>query len=544
MTDLLPALQLQNFGVAFGSRVVLGDCNLQMPAQGVDVLMGPVKGGKSTLLRTLAGQFEGHALHKSWGQALMKGRPLDATWRPALVTQHVRSAAHTLLEVLRAARLGQASLNPLEWRQWAETVLTQHGLEALVPALGQPLMDLDTVSQRCALVLAQALTQPALLMVDEPTYGLSESDASRLIRWLCVLGQRQRLWVVLHHQQQARLLADRIVLVAGGRVLAHLDNASFFAQGPDTLVGQFLRTGSLDLASPDADPNDLAPGVAPPPPLPAAALVALGRAQAVRPPVVAEPEPEPKPTPPPPQPVIAPRASPPPLAPPPTEKGAGGSAPVPSKPRPLEGATDVAARTPAPSPLVTGTGAGLRRPAPLPRTLPQGVELAAMVGQVTLGAGQGPQGFRWIVPGMLAGCAMPGVVSPLDYDLDLLDRVGVTHLITLTEQNLDQDGLHRYRLANTHLPIFDREAPSVGQMQLLLVRMHRLLEKGEVLAVHCKAGLGRTGLVLAAWLMRDGGLSAAESIRRLRRINPDYVQSKAQEDFLVAFEDDLVRRLS
>lgn len=538
MTASLPALQLQNFGVAFGSRVVLGDCNLQMPAQGVEVLMGPVKGGKSTLLRTLAGHFEGHALHKSWGQALMKGRPLDATWRPALVAQHVRSASKTLLEVLREARIGQASLNPLEWRQWAEAMLSRHGLEALVPALGQPLMDLDTVAQRCALVLAQALTQPALLMVDEPTYGLSESDASQLIRWLRMLGQHQRLWVVLHHQQQARLLADRIVLVAGGRVLAHLDNATFFAQGRDTLVGQFLRTGSLDIASPDADPNDLAPGVPAPPPLPAVALVALGRAPAVH--TVA---PEPGPTPPP-QPVIAPRSPSPPVEPQPSEKGAGGSAPVPAKPRPLEGATDVAARTPAPSPLVTGTGAGLRRPAPLPRTLPQGVELAAMVGQVTLGAGQGPQGFRWIVPGMLAGCAMPGVVSPLDYDLDLLDRVGVTHLITLTEQNLDQDGLHRFSLTNTHLPIFDREAPSVGQMQLLLVRMHRLLEKGEVLAVHCKAGLGRTGLVLAAWLMRDGGLSAAESIRRLRRINPDYVQSKAQEDFLVAFEDDLVRRLS
>ena len=47
-----------------------------------------------------------------------------------------------------------------------------------------------------------------------------------------------------------------------------------------------------------------------------------------------------------------------------------------------------------------------------------------------------------------------------------------------------------------------------------------------------------------ARLVEHGGLSAAESIRRLRRINPDYVQSKAQEDFLVAFEDDLVRRLS
>jgi atypical dual specificity phosphatase len=171
------------------------------------------------------------------------------------------------------------------------------------------------------------------------------------------------------------------------------------------------------------------------------------------------------------------------------------------------------------------------------------VELASMVGQVVLGGQQGPRRFRWIVPGVLAGCPQPGVVAPIEYDLDLLGAVGITHLITLTEQDLPQDLLRIHGLANTHLPIFDREAPSTGQMQMLLVRMQRLLQAGEVLAVHCLAGLGRTGLVLAAWLVRDGGLSAATAIERLRRIDPAYVQTEAQEAFLQQFEDDLLRRL-
>lgn len=64
---------------------------------------------------------------------------------------------------------------------------------------------------------------------------------------------------------------------------------------------------------------------------------------------------------------------------------------------------------------------------------------------------------------------------------------------------------------------------------MLVRHMQRLLDKGEVLAVHCKAGIGRTGTILAAWLIREGGMSAATAIERLRRINPAYVQTETQE---------------
>lgn len=174
----------------------------------------------------------------------------------------------------------------------------------------------------------------------------------------------------------------------------------------------------------------------------------------------------------------------------------------------------------------------------------QGVELASSVGRVIVSESRGPHGFRWVVPGMLAGTPQPGVVAPIDHDLILLDRVGVTHLITLTETDMDQEALARHHLKNTHLPIFDRKAPSTSQMHMLLVRMQRLMDAGEVLAVHCKAGLGRTGLVLAAWMVRDGGLSAEAAIERLRKVNPGFIQSDEQLEFLHAYEADILRRLT
>jgi atypical dual specificity phosphatase len=172
-----------------------------------------------------------------------------------------------------------------------------------------------------------------------------------------------------------------------------------------------------------------------------------------------------------------------------------------------------------------------------------GVEIVAGIGKKVTSASQGPKGFIWIVDGVLAGCPMPGVSSPISYDLGLIASIGVTYLITLTEEDLDQEELEVSGLRNLHLPIYDRETPSLNQMHMLLFKMQKLIDDGEVLAVHCLAGIGRTGTVLAAWMIKEGGITADESIKRLRLINSSFVQTKMQEDFLVDFENDIIKRL-
>lgn len=481
------SLCLQGFGLAFGPRVILAECELGLAPTGVDVLMGPVKTGKSSLLRSLAGQFDGHAVHRSWGHAWLGGRALQPGHRPQLVAQHVRSPARTVFEVLREAQPADAHRSGMQWRAWAIECLEHCHAPELAGLLDRPVMELSLSQQRRVRVLALAADRPDLLFVDEPTYGLDPVESGRLLNWLRRLGTEQKLLVTLHNQQQARMLADSVVLLGGGRVLAHQPTDQFFAQPANVWVEQFVRSGSLSLPSPDALADDLDDSAPRPAPLPPAALAAVAASQ---------------------------------------EEAQKTVSAVWQKPVVTE---------PAAKPA--------RRLAALPPTLPEGVELASMVGQVVLMGQQGPRRFRWIVPGVLAGCPQPGVVAPIEYDLDLLGAAGITHLITLTEEDLPQDLLRIHSLSNTHLPIFDREAPSTGQMQMLLVRMQRLLQAGEVLAVHCLAGLGRTGLVLAAWLVRDGGLSAPAAIERLRRIDPAYVQTDAQEAFLHQFEDDLMRRL-
>ena len=501
------SLCLQGFGLAFGSRVILAECDLALAPTGIDVLMGPVKTGKSSLLRSLAGQFDGHAMHRSWGHGWLRGRALQPGYRPQLVAQHVRSPARTVFEVLREAQPADGHRSGVQWRAWAQECLERFQAVELAGLLDQPMMDLPSSQQRRVRVLALAAAGSEMLLVDEPTYGLDPRESASLLDWLRQVGTELKLLVTLHNQQQARLLADSVALLGGGRILAHQPTERFFDHPANEWVEQFLRSGSLDLPSPDARAEDLDADAVAPAPLPPAALAAVAASQEE---AIRRPEPAT---------VVVARAS------------QAGLSEAMAQPVVTKRA------------MVNPPAEPVRRLAALPPTLPTGVELASMVGQAVLSGGQGPRRFRWIVPGVLAGCPQPGVVAPIEYDLDLLGAVGVTHLITLTERDLPQDLLRIHGLANTHLPIFDREAPSTGQMQMLLVRMQRLLQAGEVLAVHCLAGLGRTGLVLAAWLVRDGGLSAATAIERLRRIDPAYVQTEAQEAFLQQFEDDLMRRL-
>jgi atypical dual specificity phosphatase len=508
--------------------VVLDGITLSLLPDGIDVLMGPVKVGKSTLLRTLAGLYQGHALQRSWGSVFILGQPATPENLPMLVQQHTKVLDLPLLQALLQPLRDTAQRSSAEWRVFGLEVLSSYGLAEQIASADRPLLQCDIRTQRAVSILSHILLKPSLLMIDEPTFGLNEVDATWLLDWIKKVSVHCKLWVALHNQIQARRLADRIVLLGGGRVLAHQNTTQFFQRPANEWVEQFIRTGSLSLPAPDARKQDLADDVAAPLPLSQAAQSAIqafstntasGKA------------------------IDTPRetAQSQFIAATPTTKSTLTPPPISLNKEPIP-------RTEKPA-VVPPVSESIRAAAPkrklvdLPSPSTDGVTLASFVGNVIYRDSSTPRGFHWIVPGKLAGCPAPGVSAPIDYDMDLLARVGVTRLITLTETDLDQSILARHHLTNTHLPIFDREAPSISQTHMLLIRMQKYLQAGEVLAVHCKAGLGRTGTLLAAWLIRDGGLTATDSITRLRRIEPGFIQSAEQEAFLHLYEADITNRL-
>jgi len=501
------SLQVAGLGASFGARVILAEVDFALPARGVTVLLGPSGSGKSTLLRTLADLNAANPRFRRWGSTRYAGQP----WRsglqaPRLVQQQARLMMASTFDAIVELARPRLKLVPHELRDWCRAQVQAFGFPELALMFDQPALQLSPVQQRAVAILREALAEPALLMVDEPTAELEGYEAFVLLELLRQVAQRSAVLMSTHHQQHAQAVAQDMLLLAGGRI-AEAQSMEAFQRAPLSLAGQqFLRTGSCAVASPDARAEDLEEGVPLPPPLPAAAVAAISEFLSDA--VAAEPASEPMPAP-----ALAPEP-----------------VPVPaSMPAP------VSAPTPTPA-----AAAAARPRAVNPAVLVDWQPLAADPQAVP--ASRGPNGFAWLVPGRLAGAPQPGVVQSMDFDLKALRGCGVTVLITLTENDLPQEPLQRHGLRNLHLPVRDHESPTVAQIQMLLARMSAMLRAGEVLAVHCLAGLGRTGTVLAAWLVREG-LTADEALRRVRLIDAQYVQSQAQEDLLYAYEVALLLKM-
>jgi len=148
----------------------------------------------------------------------------------------------------------------------------------------------------------------------------------------------------------------------------------------------------------------------------------------------------------------------------------------------------------------------------------------------------GPRGFLWLLKGQLAGTPLPGVFFDVDYDLKALQRVGVTQLLSTTQRPVDGELLAEYDIEGKAFPIKDMGVPTLDQAVEICRFIEDKIEAGKVVAVHCRAGLGRTGTVLALYLIwkNNDALSALETVRN---IEPRWVQSQQQVDFLDEFSD-------
>jgi atypical dual specificity phosphatase len=134
-----------------------------------------------------------------------------------------------------------------------------------------------------------------------------------------------------------------------------------------------------------------------------------------------------------------------------------------------------------------------------------------------------PFGFSWVEKPQLAALARPS--SPDDFAW-LRDQ-GIEVLVSLTEDKPRRDWAEEAGLLVYHEPLEDMEAPSQEQLDRAVSAILRAIEHNMGVAVHCGAGLGRTGVVLAAYLVAKG-LSANNAIARVRRLRPGSIETDEQ----------------
>jgi atypical dual specificity phosphatase len=173
------------------------------------------------------------------------------------------------------------------------------------------------------------------------------------------------------------------------------------------------------------------------------------------------------------------------------------------------------------------------------------LDAAAVVAAAGRGCGEEDgdmNGFYWLIEGTLAGCGRPGARrglfrnedKALDTDLGWLRDRGIRAILSLTETPLQPELLAGHGLVSLHLPIVDLTAPTPEQFLTALTFIDEQRFGGRPIVVHCLVGQGRTGSILAAYLIRDGREPAA-ALARIREVCPGAVENPVQERALAEF---------
>ena len=222
-------LRTRDLTKRFGAHVAVDHVDAAFAQGELHAIIGPNGAGKTTLFNLLSGE-----LRPSAGSIELGGRDvtrLDATDRSRLGMgrSFQRTNVFPKLTVFENVRLAAQSRTTRSFALWqdaaalgavnarTEDVLREFGLLDDRALLASELAGGDQRLLELAITLA---TDPVLLLLDEPSQGLSPEDARRLIDRIGTLAQRYTIVLIEHNMPLVMSLADRITVMSFGRILA------------------------------------------------------------------------------------------------------------------------------------------------------------------------------------------------------------------------------------------------------------------------------------------------------------------------------------
>ena len=141
-----------------------------------------------------------------------------------------------------------------------------------------------------------------------------------------------------------------------------------------------------------------------------------------------------------------------------------------------------------------------------------------------------PDNFSWLIEGKLAGSAIPTSKDEIKW----LQEQGVKSIVTIREVPLDDDWVDKMKYL--HVLSDDMGVPSFDDLKNSVEYVRERIQNNEPVMVHCLAGLGRTGTILACYLIKYEKMSAENAIQHVREKRHGSIQSFVQEEMIFQYE--------
>ena len=223
-----PILRVEGLGKRFGGFTALAEVTADFSPGRLTAIIGPNGAGKSTFFNLISG-----SLPPSEGRILFEGR--DITGEPQHRFAHLGIAKSfqitnlfpqlSVLENVRVAAQAMRSRFDVWTRRESYRDLVERA-EALLATVGlaarrhEPVESLAHGDQRSLEIAVALACDPRLLLLDEPTAGMSPEEARAMMDLILRLNRERTVILVEHRMKLVMGISDRILVLHHGRLLA------------------------------------------------------------------------------------------------------------------------------------------------------------------------------------------------------------------------------------------------------------------------------------------------------------------------------------
>lgn len=245
-------IQFENFIAAFGERTVIKRLSCTLPKNSITAVIGASGSGKTTLLRALCRMNDRIENFYSEGNILVGGVDIDKLnvyalrRRVGMIFQKPCVFPKSIFDNVIFGVRDLAKIAKKDYQGLAEKVLREVFLwKEVKDRLGEKATTLSQGQQQ-RLALARTLAvEPEILLMDEPTSSLDPKSTAAIEELVQSLKSRHTILWVTHQHEQAKSIADRVLVLEDGQVRPLMSNTLLIRQKKTASFPNVLQSAKL-----------------------------------------------------------------------------------------------------------------------------------------------------------------------------------------------------------------------------------------------------------------------------------------------------------